>query len=363
MKIKVTSLKNNSVRDVYSMKDKIDPNPEYQREGDLWSLEQKQLLIDSIITGFDIPKIYLHVLSKSNKPNSKQYAIIDGKQRLEAIWGFVNNVFSLGDLKYLEKKLDMVGMRYRDLSYNYPKFMSTFNKYSLPVMLVETPIDPEDTIEEMFSRLNDSVSINAAEKRNAMGGNVIKMIKILITKPFFQKTIKIKNKRYRYHEICIRLLFIEYCLCNEGIIDTKKPYLDSFTKKFKTSKIPSDVETTVKETLDYMHKIFRTKDNLLASQARIPIYYLLFREAHRQERLNKITREKINEFVKLVERNKHIRANNTEKENINFSEYDRLTIQGTSDASSIKTRFRIIAEHFGIQTSKIYYPQQQLHDS
>lgn len=364
MIIKITPLKENSILDIYSMKNQIDPEPEYQREGNLWSQEQKQLLIDSIITGFDVPKLYLHILPKSDKPNSKQYAIIDGRQRLEAIWEFIDNVFPLADLKHPGKEgSNMNGKRYQDLSFNHPKLMNIFNRYSLPVMLVDTPHDADDVIEDMFSRLNESVSINAAEKRNAMGGNIIKMIKDMTTEPFFQKAIKIKSTRYRYHEICIRLLFIEYRLRNKGIIDTKKPHLDKFAKQFKTSEISPDIKTTVKETLDHMCQVFHTKDRLLNSQARIPIYYLLFREAYRQKQSNTISREKINEFVKSVKQNKHTRIIIPDKENIDFSEYDRLTIQGTSDASSIKTRFRIIADHFGIKSSKIYHPQQQLSDS
>ena len=42
---------------------KIDPKPAYQR-GPVWSLNQKQLFIDSILRGFDIPKLYLRRINK-----------------------------------------------------------------------------------------------------------------------------------------------------------------------------------------------------------------------------------------------------------------------------------------------------------
>ena len=38
---------------------KIDTNPDYQRPA-VWTKAQKQLLIDSILRDFDVPKIYLH---------------------------------------------------------------------------------------------------------------------------------------------------------------------------------------------------------------------------------------------------------------------------------------------------------------
>ena len=70
----------------------IDFAPVYQRKSRIWSPKDKQFLIDSIINGFDVPKIYLAdftfmntVLNRANK----KYAIIDGKQRFETIFDFL----------------------------------------------------------------------------------------------------------------------------------------------------------------------------------------------------------------------------------------------------------------------------------
>src|SRR5207249_3787695 len=70
---------------------KIDMEPAYQRRGRLWSIADKAYLVDSILNGFDIPKLYIAdftytdtVLNKKKLP----YAIIDGKQRFEAIFDF-----------------------------------------------------------------------------------------------------------------------------------------------------------------------------------------------------------------------------------------------------------------------------------
>jgi len=43
----------------YRDRDKIDLDPSYQRRGDLWPLWNKQLLINSILNRYDIPKIYV----------------------------------------------------------------------------------------------------------------------------------------------------------------------------------------------------------------------------------------------------------------------------------------------------------------
>src|SRR2546423_770622 len=85
---------------------KIDMNPPYQRRGRLWSDTDKAYLIDSILNGFDIPKLYMADFTWGDSPlNLKKlpYAIIDGKQRLEAVFDFFDGVISLNeDFVYLE---------------------------------------------------------------------------------------------------------------------------------------------------------------------------------------------------------------------------------------------------------------------
>src|SRR4051794_35368567 len=92
-------LNTNSVILTYLDREKIFMHPDYQRPGNIWSLEKKQLLIDSLLNKFDIPKLYFHEFKEPRviEQKKRRYAVIDGKQRLLAIWGFINNEFSLGD--------------------------------------------------------------------------------------------------------------------------------------------------------------------------------------------------------------------------------------------------------------------------
>ncbi len=77
-------------------------DPDYQRMGDIWTLDKKQLLIDSIINDFDVPKIYFHDLRAYDKKSKYEFSIIDGRQRLEAVWAFIDGDFPLADdFKYL----------------------------------------------------------------------------------------------------------------------------------------------------------------------------------------------------------------------------------------------------------------------
>jgi len=39
---------------------RVNMSPRYQRDGGIWSLAKKQLFIDSLLNGYDIPKIYFN---------------------------------------------------------------------------------------------------------------------------------------------------------------------------------------------------------------------------------------------------------------------------------------------------------------
>ena len=80
-------LRNSTIMKIYFERDLINLEPEYQRLGNIWSPSKQQLLIDSIINEYDIPKIYFHELYP--QVENKKYAVIDGRQRLEAIFNFI----------------------------------------------------------------------------------------------------------------------------------------------------------------------------------------------------------------------------------------------------------------------------------
>lgn len=357
MNIKTYQLKKNSISYIYSIKDKIEIAPDYQRQGELWNSYKKQLFLDSIFNGYDIPKMYLHVLQNPRLIRNRTilYSVIDGRQRLETIWEFLENKFPLIDFKieYGNTVTALHEMKYQDIAKNYPSIRTFFDSYELPIIGVETENDEEDLIEDMFSRLNEAVSINAAEKRNAMGGNMVKLIRRIASHPFFKNRVRISNKRYQHYEVAARLLFLENSIRKKEIVDTKKAFLDDFVKEYKTRPPRQETKEKVKEILDTMSRTFFSNDKLLQSQARIPIYYLLFREAKTQGRLRNITRQKILTFTKKVEDNKRQAQTSLRLAKPDLLEYDRLTIQGTNDSSSIRTRFHIISRHFDIDSSSI----------
>ncbi|MGZ3813125.1 MAG: DUF262 domain-containing protein [Mucilaginibacter sp.] len=332
---------------IFSERDQIVANPEYQRNGGVWTPEKKQLLIDSILNNYDIPKIYFHQYDRKEKQQTgKSYAIIDGKQRIETIWAFIEGKFCLSDdFEYQDdSKIRLAGLSYDDISKEYPKIKIKFDSFVLPIIGVQT--DDLDLIEDMFSRLSEAVPLNSAEKRNAFGGDMVNEIRKISKHSFFTTKVKFANNRYQHYEAAGRLLLIEISLEeSEKIYDTKKVYLDSMVKKYRTGhlKVINYVSSIVKHYLDQMDKCFTMNDGLLRAQGNIVVYYLLFKWA--EENKLQLTRSKFLYFTELVKSNREIAEVDYENADFDLLEYDRLTQQGTNDASNIRERLRILTEN------------------
>ena len=79
----------------------LEVDPEYQR-GRVWTRIQKQFFMDSILRGYHIPLIYLH-LKKGKAIGNFQVGdrlyIVDGQQRVRALYEFSEGAFPLLDPK------------------------------------------------------------------------------------------------------------------------------------------------------------------------------------------------------------------------------------------------------------------------
>jgi uncharacterized protein with ParB-like and HNH nuclease domain len=130
---------------LYGLRERIDPTPDYQRPP-AWVLKQKQLLIDTILRGYDIPKMYWQRLPKGQKI---EFGVIDGQQRLRTIWEFCANEFALARNMEPVDGIDVSGKRYESLDFD---LRSKFDIYFIDVVIVEEAIqnDEDDEIRDMF---------------------------------------------------------------------------------------------------------------------------------------------------------------------------------------------------------------------
>lgn len=148
-------------------------DPPYQRDLNVWEDAQKSFLMDTIFKNFPIPPIFLE---QKIDPNTgvTRYDVIDGKQRLSTIIGFINNEIALpqefGNDMYGNSKLN--GKYFEEIKMmaqtdeEVRTLLSDFWAYSISVEYIENP--DVKIVDSIFDRLNREGSrLNAQELRKA----------------------------------------------------------------------------------------------------------------------------------------------------------------------------------------------------
>jgi hypothetical protein len=330
----------NSVWQIYKLKAQIDLDPPYQREGEVWSEDKKQLLIDTIINEFDVPKIYFHQDPSSKGANV--FAVVDGKQRLSAIWEFINNGFALADrFKYFEDEtVDLSGMTYKEIADKYPDIKTNFDSYQLDIIsIVTTDIE---VIEDLFSRLNEAVPLNAAERRNAYHGPLPRLVRSLVKDAFFAKKLPFSNKRYRHYDLVAKFLMISE---RDKIIDTKKVYLDKFftdNNNLSRTRV-TQLARDVKSVLAAMSGTFVDRDSLLRQVSMVTVLYHTFRLCS-QKRVLAPTRSQLSDFEKTRKSNRQAAALDIGTANYELLEFDRFA-QSPNDPIAVRYRVAVLDKY------------------
>ncbi|MBP6471234.1 MAG: DUF262 domain-containing protein [Chloroflexi bacterium] len=163
-----------SVQEAYRLyrDNRLVVNRKYQRKL-VWTLEEKQNLIDSVIRDYPIPLI---LFADSSEGAEAYYEIMDGMQRLNAIFAFVENAFPVHG-KYFDtneftraKQAAEGGAFIRasklEDEFFSPDVCADILDYQLAVTIF--PVEGETQVTEVFGRINSGGrQLSAQEKRQA----------------------------------------------------------------------------------------------------------------------------------------------------------------------------------------------------
>lgn len=118
----------------------------------VWREKDKKDLIDTIMKGYPIPAIFICDAKTNYTTLSKTYNVLDGRQRLESIFEFLDN------------KYEYKGKKFNQLDEDEKKSILNYN-----ITLIQMYLEPDDTekIKEIFKRLNkNSYNLNKMEKQS-----------------------------------------------------------------------------------------------------------------------------------------------------------------------------------------------------
>ncbi|QQP94118.1 GmrSD restriction endonuclease domain-containing protein [Lysobacter enzymogenes] len=145
-------------------------NRQYQRKL-VWTLQEKQKLIDSLLRGYPIPLILLAV--RPLQDGSREFEILDGMQRLNAVFSFIENKFSIDghyfDVQQLSRAKQLADegvFKAQESDVLAPDLCADFLDYTLAV--TEFPAVDGDAVNEVFSRINSyGRQLSPQERRQA----------------------------------------------------------------------------------------------------------------------------------------------------------------------------------------------------
>ena len=162
----------------------IDIKPQFQRR-ERWSPQKQSALIESFLLNVPVPPVYLM------EEDYGTYSVIDGKQRISAIYAFINDNLKLVDLSTFT---DINGYQYSSLPDSLRNALDV-----RPYLRVITLLRQSDSNlkYEVFTRLNEGGEpLNPQELRNvAFRGPLNDLVYDLASNSFLRQQLKIKNDK------------------------------------------------------------------------------------------------------------------------------------------------------------------------
>lgn len=158
------------------VEDQIGLNPDFQRR-DRWDAKKQSRFVESIIMNVPVPPVFL------GEDRYGSYVVLDGRQRLTAIYEFLRGSYAL---EKLEVWKELNGMRFTDLEDN--GLAPTIKRRFIPAVLLLRESSPEVKY-DVFDRLNTGgVPLNTMEIRNAVfQGKFNRVLHKLSDEPVFRE--------------------------------------------------------------------------------------------------------------------------------------------------------------------------------
>jgi hypothetical protein len=213
----------------------------------VWDDTKASRLIESLLINVPIPVCYFAELEDSS------CSVIDGQQRLTAIYRYLNDEFKLKSLKIRD---DLNKLKFSQLG--------VVDQRSIKLRIIRCVVilkdsDPEIRF-DVFDRLNsNSVKLNRQELRNSLyKGTLNNLVKELSKHEIFKKLRRAKDVEKRMNDCEMILRFFAFYFNGSKYQGKLSKFLDEYLQsgmKFNSQTLEQHREIFLK-TIDIVHSIF-----------------------------------------------------------------------------------------------------------
>jgi len=325
------------IRQIYDrIKEGIyDLQPDFQRDL-VWNTEKQQKLIDSIIRGWQIPPIHLVKIE-----GKEMYEVLDGKQRLFAIYNFLEDKFPFNAyfIPGIEEFKEIHGKRFSSFS-DEIKRKFKFTK----IKIFEVSDVTQDEATELFLRLNLGVIVTAPEKRNCIYGPIKNFLrKEVINKYnilFDRKILGFDNLRMAYQDVLDKIFFLEK---NQSL--DNKPGSKALEQMYFEKKLDEVAKKNLLNNLELLQKSLELFQYKL-TKSMIITYYWFLRDISKKENFDyqKASRF-LNKFEEWRESQKYS-YENKKPVHSKYVAFESYLSEGWLDPISLKGRHKILLEFY-----------------
>lgn len=243
-------------------------NREFQRSDRIWPTAARTYLIDTILRGMPIPKIYIRTQTDVNTKRSYR-EVVDGQQRLMAIKSFAQDEFALRPSE--DDLEELAGKRYSELGEDAKlKFL----EYPLPVEQLFNATDAY--VFDVFQRLNTyNFNLSAQELRHGKYHGSFRNSVIASSKrwAFLWDKYNVIGKRARVRMADDELMAQFFGVMLKGVTDGGQPKIERLYRNYDTE-LPERTSGQVDRILEYIAETM--PDILETNLARAPHFLMLF---------------------------------------------------------------------------------------
>lgn len=301
-----------SLHQIYEMISRGDINltPDFQRNL-VWDNQRKSRLIESILMRIPLPMFYFA------QDEEGRISVVDGLQRLSTIRDFMDNLFPLRKLEYLNEKCG--GKIYTDEDPKKAidaKYYRWFNMTQITVNVID-PSSPFKLKYDIFRRINTGGQpLNAQEIRNCLSSDTLRIAlrEMTFLESFKEATgYSVKDVRMEAQELALRFIMFH------------KKYIADKTLDNYSGNIESELNTLT-ETLSKDKKFDYSIYIALFDKAMQNAYHLFGRYCFRKCKVEHIKSDAYRQLI-----NKAIFVS----WGVLLSEYDTATIKAKNAAESL----------------------------